>query len=120
MALNTIDNYDTHPTNQAGDQANRYRIRGFDVNSDLTAGMLSSKTEERIGTVADALIDDAGQIQYVVVDMGANRSGRRVLLPADRTRIDYDHQRVYAAGMTKEQAEFLPEFDPSSINRTMS
>lgn len=111
MELTNIYEYGMRFENQASSGAKGYRIEGFDVHSDLIAGVLSSKTEERIGTVADALIDNTGKVQYIVIDLGVNRSGRQVLLPADRARIDYDHQRVYAGGMTKAQAEFLPEFD---------
>lgn len=110
MALRTIDQFDSgdHPIRN-------YQIKGFNVHSDLVAGMLTNKTEEKIGAVADILIDDAGQIQYIVVDLGASGSGKTVLLPADRVRIDQDKQRVYAGGMTREQAEFLPVFDPQAI-----
>ncbi len=111
MALMTIDQFDS----SSNYQTNSYRAKGFEVHSDLIAGMLTNKTEEKIGSVADVLVDDAGQIQYIVVDLGASGSGKTVLLPADRVRIDQDKQRVYAGGMTREQAEFLPTFDPQTI-----
>jgi hypothetical protein len=107
MALKTIDEYGLNANNQSGN----YRITGFGVYSDLVAGMLASKTEEKIGTVANALVDDMGQIQYIVVDLGTNPSGKQVLLPADRARLDHEHQRVYANGLSKEQAEQLPSYD---------
>lgn len=107
MALRTIDEYGLNASSQSGS----YRITGFGVYSDLVAGMLASKTEEKIGTVTNALVDDMGQIQYIVVDLGTNPSGKQVLLPADRARVDYDQQRVYASGLSKEQAEQLPAYD---------
>lgn len=108
MALITVDEFDSRSRTQAGN----YRFKGFEVRSDLTAGMLTDKTEEKIGTVAEVLVDESGLIQYVVVDLGVHPSGRQVLLPADRAQIDNDHQRVYASGLTKDQAEHLPEFSP--------
>jgi hypothetical protein len=107
MALMTIDEYSLHSQNQRSD----YRIRGFAVHSDLVAGMLSSTTEEKLGTVADALLDDMGHIQYVIIDLGASPSGRQVSLPAERARIDQKSEIVYASGLTREQAEQLPAFN---------
>ncbi len=107
MALMTIDEYSLHSQSPYGD----YKIRGFAVHSDLVAGMLSSTTEERLGTVADVLLDDTGRIQYVIIDLGASPSGRQVSLPADRARIDHKSETVYASGLTKEQAEQLPAFN---------
>lgn len=112
MGLITIEEYDMRSNSETIGQPSSHRILGFDVHSDLIAGMLSSKTEERIGAVAQGLVDEAGQIQYIVIELGANGSGRQVLLPADQIRVDYDRRRVYAASMTREQAEFLPEYDP--------
>jgi hypothetical protein len=86
-------------------------IKGMSVVSDLTAGMLTDDTNERIGTVYELLVDQQGGIQYVVIDLGAAMTGRRVLLPADKVRIDDRTDRVYAAGLTKEQAEMLPVFN---------
>lgn len=112
MTLMTIDEFYAKSSNQTGS----YRVKGFGVRSDLVAGVLTNKTEEKIGTVADVLLDEDGRIQYVIVALGTT-AGRQVLLPADRVRIDYDQQCVYAGGMTKEQAEFLPEFDPNLRTR---
>ncbi len=37
------------------------------------------------------------------------------MLPVGRSRIDYNADRVYAVGMTRQQAEALPEFDESLV-----
>lgn len=107
MALMTIDEYGLRAQSGAD-----YRFKGFAVHSDQIAGMLTNKTEEKIGTVADVLIDDAGQVQYIIIDLGTMPSGRQVSLPADRARIDRDRQIIFASGITKEQAEQLPQFTP--------
>lgn len=111
MALMTLEQFD-FSNHQPIDH---YQIKGFEVHSDLVAGMLTNKTKEKIGVVTDILIDDAGQIQYIAVDLATRGSGKTVLLPIDRVRIDQDKQQVYASGMTREQAEFLPVFDPQTL-----
>ncbi|MFB2982359.1 DUF2382 domain-containing protein [Microseira sp. BLCC-F43] len=65
---------------------------------------------EKIGTVSDVLVDENGHFRYLVVDLGFWIFGKKVLLPIGRTRIDYNADRVYAIGMTREQAENLPEY----------
>lgn len=37
--------------------------------------------------------------------------GKKVLLPVGRSRIDHTSDRVYVLGMTREQADNLPEYD---------
>lgn len=111
MGLMVIDDYSTG----AHDQAEQYRIKGFEVRSDLIAGAVASQTEEKLGTVANLVVNDAGLIQYIVVDLGLAPSGRQVLLPADKARVDASHQRVYATGITKDQAEQLPGFNPADL-----
>ncbi len=66
--------------------------------------------DEKIGTVSDVLVDENGHFRYLVVDLGFWIFGKKVLLPIGRTRIDYNADRVYAVGMTREQAENLPEY----------
>ncbi|MBF2063888.1 MAG: DUF2382 domain-containing protein [Calothrix sp. C42_A2020_038] len=78
-------------------------IKGLSVYSD--AG------EEKIGTISDVLVDDEGHFRYFVVDLGFWIFGKKVLLPVGRSRIDYNADRVYAVGMTRQQADELPEFN---------
>ena len=66
--------------------------------------------DEKIGTVSDVLVDENGHFRYLVVDLGFWIFGKKVLLPIGRSRIDYNADRVYAVGMTREQAENLPEY----------
>lgn len=77
-------------------------IKGFDVYSDLN--------NDKVGTVADILVDDDGNFRYLIIDLGFWIFGKKVLLPVGRSRIDYGARRVYGLGMSKEQAENLPEF----------
>jgi uncharacterized protein (TIGR02271 family) len=80
-------------------------IKGLDVYTDASA------TEEKIGSVTDVLVDEQGHFRYLVVDLGFWVFGKKVMLPIGRSRVDYNAHRVYALGMSKEQAEALPEFN---------
>jgi uncharacterized protein (TIGR02271 family) len=80
-------------------------IKGYDV----YAG-----TDEKIGSVDDVLVDESGRFRYFVIDTGLWVFGKKVLLPIGRARTDYDRHRVYATGMTKEQAENLPEYNENT------
>ncbi len=111
MALMTFDEYNT----KFPEQATSYQVKGFSVHSDLVAGMLTNKTEEKLGTVADVLLNPTGQIEYIVVSLDDLALGRQVLLGADRARIDHDHQVVYAGAMSRDEAKALPEFHPEML-----
>jgi uncharacterized protein (TIGR02271 family) len=50
-----------------------------------------------------------------VVDTGFWFFGKKVLLPVGRARLDRRQQRIYATGLTKEQAENLPKYDSDMV-----
>ncbi|MGH1396395.1 MAG: DUF2382 domain-containing protein [Trichormus sp.] len=100
MALYKLDEFATSYGNAEFDN---YDINDFDVYSDIN--------NERVGTVKQILVDDAGRFRYLVVDTGFWFFGRQVLLPIGRSRIDYNNRRVYAIGLTQEQVENLPDFN---------
>ncbi|MGK7937965.1 MAG: DUF2382 domain-containing protein [Xenococcaceae cyanobacterium] len=66
---------------------------------------------DKIGSVYDIIVDETGRFRYLVIDTGFWIFGKKVLLPVGRASIDYNDNRVYASGLTKEQAENLPEYD---------
>ncbi|MFN6517189.1 MAG: DUF2382 domain-containing protein [Nostoc sp. CreGUA01] len=74
-------------------------------------GVYTQGTDEKIGSINDVLVDEDGHIRYLVVDLGFWIFGKKVLLPIGRARIDYTSDRVYTIGLTREQAEDLPEFN---------
>jgi uncharacterized protein (TIGR02271 family) len=98
MVLHKLEDFDPEYRNTFADKD----IKGLGVYSDIN--------NEKIGTVHDALVDDGGSFRYLVVDLGFWIFGKKVLLPIGRTRMDYGADRVYALGLTREQAENLPEF----------
>jgi uncharacterized protein (TIGR02271 family) len=86
----------------------RDTFEGKDVNG---LGVYTQGTDEKIGTISDVLVDEEGHFRYLVVDLGFWIFGKKVLLPIGRARIDYNVDRVYTIGLTREQAEDLPEFN---------
>ncbi|MBG1242343.1 DUF2382 domain-containing protein [Nostoc sp. NZL] len=86
----------------------RDTFEGHDING---LGVYTQGTDEKIGTVSDVLVDEEGHFRYLVVDLGFWIFGKKVLLPIGRARIDYNVDRVYTIGLTREQAEDLPEFN---------
>jgi uncharacterized protein (TIGR02271 family) len=92
-----------------------YKIKDFDpeykkhfedgdvIGMDLYAG------NDKIGSVDDIMVDDNGNIRYLLINTGVWVAGKRVLLPIGRARIDYSQKRVYAGTLTKSQVEDLPE-----------
>jgi len=94
------------------------KLEDFDPNyrdtfegGDIKGLSVYAEGDEKIGTVSDALVDEQGNFRYFVVDLGFWIFDKKVLLPVGRTRIDYNADRVYAIGMTRQQAENLPEFN---------
>ncbi|MEH2412183.1 DUF2382 domain-containing protein [Nostoc sp.] len=83
----------------------------FDGHDIKGLGVYAQGADEKIGTVSDVLVDEEGHFRYLVVDLGFWIFGKKVLLPIGRSRIDYKTDRVYTIGLTREQAEDLPEFN---------
>ena len=80
---------------------------------DIKSFSVYDYTNDKIGSVHDIIVDESGRFRYLVIDTGFWIFGKKVLLPVGRASIDYGQQRVYAKGLTKEQAENLPEYDDS-------
>lgn len=102
MALVKLSEFDSRYAEKLGDQ----KIVHYGVYADAD--------DEKVGSVDDILIDEAtGTFRYLIIDIGIWILGKQILLPIDRAQIDFAKQRVYARGLTKEQAEHLPKFDQS-------
>jgi uncharacterized protein (TIGR02271 family) len=101
------------------------KLEDFDPNyretfegDDIKGLGVYAENNEKVGTVSDVLVDEDGHFRYLVVDLGFWIFGKKVLLPIGRSRIDYNADRVYAIGMTREQAENLPEYsDRMTVDR---
>jgi uncharacterized protein (TIGR02271 family) len=101
MALHKINEFDPDYRDYFDDQ----NVLSFDLYSG----------DEKVGSVEDILVDDAGQIRYLVVNTGVWIFGKKVLLPIGQARLSYSEQRVYATGLTREQVENLPEYDEQKV-----
>ncbi|MGH2412673.1 MAG: DUF2382 domain-containing protein [Microcystaceae cyanobacterium] len=66
---------------------------------------------DKVGSVDDLLVDDAGKIRYLIINTGVWILGKKVLLPIGRARIDFPNRRVAVDGLTREQVEALPQYD---------
>lgn len=95
-----------------------YKLEDFDPNytqtfggEDVKAMDLYTEGGDRIGKVADALVDPDGRFRYLVIDTGTANSGKQILLPIGLSRIDYNAQRVFVDGLSKQQVEHLPEYN---------
>lgn len=71
--------------------------------------------EDKVGTAKDLLVDDSGRFRYLVVDTGPWIFGKTVLLPIGLARFDYDRTRIYVDGLSKSQAEHLPEYNDDMV-----
>ncbi|MEH2376473.1 DUF2382 domain-containing protein [Nostoc sp.] len=98
MPLQKISEFDTDYRNT---------LEGNDIKG---MGVYVQGTDEKIGTVNDAVVDDQGAFRYLIVDIGFWIFGKKVLLPVGKSRIDSTANRVYVVGITREQAENLPEY----------
>jgi uncharacterized protein (TIGR02271 family) len=96
MALQRIKDFDPDYRNHFDDSD----LKGLD----LYTG------SDKIGSIDDILVDDEGQLRYLVINTGVWILGKKVLLPIGRARIDHSDKRVYADNLTKAQVEALPEF----------
>ncbi len=86
-------------------------IKGLDVHA--------GRTDEKIGTIDSALVDESGRLRYFVIDTGFWIFGKKVLLPVGYCQIDDRARRIYATGiLNKRQVEELPEYsDSTKVNR---
>jgi uncharacterized protein (TIGR02271 family) len=98
MVLYKLEEFDSNYQDAFGGDD----IKNYDVYSDID--------NDKIGSVKNIMVDETGRFRYLVVDTGFWIFGKQVLLPVGRSRIDSSDRRIYAVGLTKEQAQNLPEF----------
>jgi uncharacterized protein (TIGR02271 family) len=94
-----------------------YKLAEFDPQYRETFGgddvkglNLYTEGEVKIGSVADALVDQDGRFRYLVIDTGIDTLGKKILLPIGLSRINYPARSVYVDGLSKQQVEMLPEY----------
>ena len=95
-----------------------YKLEDFDPNykevfggEDIKQMSLYTQGGDKVGSVEDALVDHEGRFRYLVIDTGPLFLGKKVLLPIGLSRLDYNQKRVYVDGLSKEQVEYLPDYE---------
>jgi stress response protein YsnF len=78
----------------------QFDIRNFELYSDRN---------EHIGRVVDTLLDQAGNLQYLVVELGSRRA-KHVLLPTQHAQIDPQNRYIYLQGLSPRQVNRLPAY----------
>ncbi len=103
MALYKLDEF--HP-NYKEELFDGEDIKGLDV--------YAGKSDDKIGSIENALVDEQGRFRYFVIDTGFWIFGKKVLLPVGKCHIDAKAKRINAIGIVnKKQIEDLPEYHDS-------
>jgi uncharacterized protein (TIGR02271 family) len=99
-----------------------HKLEHFDPNyretfgqDDVKSLVLYTEGGDKVGSVADVLVDDDGHFRYLVIDTSGDLSGKKILLPIGLSRIDYPAKRVYVDGLSKQQVEGLVEYEEDTI-----
>ncbi|WP_375511723.1 DUF2382 domain-containing protein [uncultured Nostoc sp.] len=99
-----------------------HKLEHFDPNyretfgkDDLKALDLYTEGGDRVGSVANVLVDDDGHFRYLVIDTNSDFFGKKILLPIGLSRIDYPARRVYVDGLSRQQVEGLVEYKEDAI-----
>jgi len=99
-----------------------HKLEHFDPNyretfggDDVKALDVYTEGEQRVGSVADALVDQDGRFRYLVIDTSLDYVSKKILLPIGLSRINYPQRRVYVDGLSKQQIEHLPEYNENAI-----
>ncbi|MEH2235523.1 DUF2382 domain-containing protein [Nostoc sp.] len=99
-----------------------HKLEHFDPNyretfggDDVKALDLYTEGGERVGSVADVLVDGDGHFRYLIIDTTLDFVSKKILLPIGLSRIDYPARRVYVDGLSRQQIESLPDHKEDAI-----
>ncbi|MCC5646034.1 DUF2382 domain-containing protein [Nostoc sp. CHAB 5824] len=99
-----------------------HKLEHFDPNyretfggDDVKALDLYTEGGDKVGSVADVLVDDDGHFRYLVIDTSVDFFGKKILLPIGLSRINYAARRVYVDGLSRQQVEGLVEYNEGAI-----
>ncbi|HEY9643391.1 MAG TPA: PRC-barrel domain-containing protein [Coleofasciculaceae cyanobacterium] len=107
---------------------NLFRISDFEPqyrksfeDADILKFEVLTEQRERVGKVVDILMDDIGQLYYLVVDIGSWLARKFILVAPEQFRIDRQRQQICLVGLTKQQVHNLPMYDDAShSSRTLN
>jgi uncharacterized protein (TIGR02271 family) len=74
-----------------------------------------TETEEKVGTISGALVDQSGHFRYLIMDTGFWIFGKQVLLPVEQVQSSPENQRLYLKGLSKSEAAMLPQYDENAV-----
>lgn len=95
-----------------GDRYPDYKDRYFDGNDLKGTDVYLVNSRDKVGSIHDVLISEAGRIRYLVMAMGSWLGGqKKVLLPIGRCVDAPNESRIYLRDMTHEQVKQLPQYD---------
>ncbi|MEG4230108.1 DUF2382 domain-containing protein [Microcoleus sp. N9_B2] len=93
-----------------------YREAAFNGEDIKGLDIYAGNTDEKIGSIDTALVDETGRFRYFVVDTGFWIFGKKVLVPVALCRVEVDAERIYATGLrSKDQAEKLPRYEDGMV-----
>lgn len=84
---------------------------GRDLERDIKGADVYSAEGRNMGSVADLLVDDTGNPQYLVVKRVG--SGKQVLVPTSRCTDVPNENRIHARTLNRDEFRALPEYDDS-------
>ena len=91
-----------------------YQEELFDGEDIKGLEVYAGKSDDKIGSIENALVDEQGRFRYFVIDTGFWIFGKKVLLPVGKCHIDAKAKRINAIGIVnKKQIEDLPEYHES-------
>ena len=103
MTLYKLDDF--HPN---------YKEELFDGDDIKGLDVYAGRSDDKIGSIENALVDEQGRFRYFVIDTGFWIFGKKVLLPVGKCHIDAKAKRINAIGIVnKKQIEDLPEYHES-------
>jgi uncharacterized protein (TIGR02271 family) len=71
--------------------------------------------QEKIGSIADILVEENGSLRYLVINTGVWVLGKKVLLPIGKAKFDHKSKRVYVDAFSKTQVENLPNYNENDV-----
>ncbi len=101
MALLTLKDFEASSRRSLRD-IKEYNLVHFEV---YTA------QEEKVGQVADILVDEAGHCQYVVIALSEEMADKQVLLSCEQCQVDQTTQRIHVMGLNREQMADLKTYN---------
>jgi stress response protein YsnF len=72
---------------------------------------------EYVGKVQDILMDDIGQLYYIVANIRSWLNRKLVLIEPEQFRIDRAARRISLVNLSKETVNHLPAYDATLLNR---